>query len=257
MFGPEAFAAPQRCDSISPVEVAPVLDTETCQAPDTLLALQGKSSGGPWTGSGQSSCYSNMGYFYSEFQPGHLHIESCPIYFTFPPEADENVPEADTSGTTGTSYERLEQIQQLHFSVGGLVSRHGEPASPDSGFGIEPGELGGINEEEEEDVVDEEKEEEEWKREKEQQPFTVHFQNIGIPIPIQPILTPFSFLMSPPEFATPIQEWEDTAPAPTYSYTPSPPEGNLPRSASLVIQPCDGGYMTVKEMQNTYSNKSI
>lgn len=187
-----------------------------------------------------------MGYFYSEFQPGHLHIESCPIYFTYPPEADENVPEADISGT---SYERLEQIQQLHFSVAGLINHQREPLSPDSGYGIEVSEAGGINEEE--DVVEEE---EEWKREKEEHPFTVHLQNLGTPIPIP---TPLSFLMTPPEFETPAQEWEDTAPVLTCSYTPSPPEGSLPRSASLVIQPCDGGYMTVKEMQNTYSNKSI
>lgn len=124
--------------------------------------------------------------------------------------------------------------------------------SPDSGFGIEASEAGGMNEEE--DVVEEKEEEGQWKREKEEHSFTVHLQNVGIHIPTQ---TPLSFLVTPPEFEIPTQEWEDTAPVPTCSYTPSTPEGSLPRSASLVIQPCDGGYMTVKEMQNTYSNKSI
>ncbi|XP_041943449.1 interleukin-2 receptor subunit beta [Alosa sapidissima] len=244
MFGPESFAATQPPDSISPVEVTPMLYTEPYLAPGAFMPLGGKS-GEDYIGSGQSSCYSNMGYFYSESQPGLLHIESCPIYFTYPPEAGGNMPKADTSGTSGTSYERLEQIQQFHFSEApDLHNPQGEQLSPDSGFGVEVSEEGGMNEEEEE----------EWKRQKEEHSFTARLQSLGIPIPIQ---APLSSPLRPPELMSTIMECEDTAPVTSCNYTPSPPEASLARSASMVIQPCGSGYLTVKEMQNTYSNKSI
>ncbi|XP_031423377.1 interleukin-2 receptor subunit beta isoform X2 [Clupea harengus] len=229
--GPEPFGPPQPSDCISPVEVAPpMLDTEPWQTPNAQVHLQAKSSGA-WRGSGQSSGYSNMGYFYSECQPGLVHIESCPIYFMYPPEGEATAALGlDTSGTSGTSYERLEQIEQFHSS--GNPDLYDQPLTPDSGFGTEVNDEGeGMNEDEE------------WKQDKEEHPCIVHFQRLGMSISIQ---TPLSSPKS-----------EDTTPALTCNFDSSPPEGSLARSASMIIQPCGSGYMTIKEMQNTYSNKSI
>ncbi|KAL2101858.1 hypothetical protein ACEWY4_003619 [Coilia grayii] len=249
--GPAPFADPQPSDRISRVEVSPILDTEVCQAQECLQhPPQGKSRD-VWSSSGQSSCYSNMGYFYSEFQPGRVHIESCPIYFTYPSGGQESMPVSDTSGTSTASYERLEQVQQLH-SLGNMqrFDQQGEPPSPDSGFGVEvcDGEPPLVNEGE--GVV----EENEWRCKRKETTSIICLQSQAVPNDIH---TLSSVPMHPPELIECIKTREDAAPPPACNQSSLPAEGSLPRSASMIVQPCSSGYLTIKEMLSTYSNKSI
>lgn len=225
----ESFFTVQPSKDISPVEVSEVWDVFPTSTSNTAVLLHDDPKTPPdsRTSSGQSSCFSNIGYFYSNY-PSGLRIESCPIYFTYQ--------EDDSSSTTTTSsYDRLQRLGQQR-----------EPLSPDSGFGVEN-----------EDQVEEEGE---GKKERD----TVVSVNHTPLVPILPLCLPSkrpsaSHHQPPslPQLPRHHSPTFDPAAAPSGSYTAWPIEGALGKSSSMTVAPCCTGYLTIKQLQNTYSNKSI
>ncbi|XP_046699561.1 interleukin-2 receptor subunit beta isoform X2 [Silurus meridionalis] len=167
-----------------------------------------------------SSGVSNMGYFYSEHQPGSVCVDSCPVYFSYHPEGG--------SLQTSMSYERLQGT---------------EPTSPDSGFGMEA-----------------EKEEDDYE-EDDEDATTGNGANECSGINMQHLV---SFVLSMPEssrvtvppcFAQ-LTPWHEEAESPGTSVNSESQDSPAVRPSSMVVQPCNSGYLTLKEMQK-YSNKSI
>ncbi|KAG7460084.1 hypothetical protein MATL_G00217610 [Megalops atlanticus] len=125
MFDPESFEVPQCYDDISPVEVSKAKDVTAL-----LYKEQSRSPAEQWDSSAGSSCFSNMGYFYSQY-PGSYGIDTCPVYFSY--QTEEGCTESKGGGEgvmlddgplqTSSSYERLEQLGELN----------GEPQHPDPG----------------------------------------------------------------------------------------------------------------------------
>lgn len=167
-----------------------------------------------------SSGVSNMGYFYSEHQPGSVCLDSCPVYFTYHPEGGVL--------QTSLSYERL---------------RGTTPTSPDSGFGMEA---------EKEEADEEEQEEEEGKGQK-KECSGVNMQHLVSFVMSLPESTRTT--VSPPSF-TELTPWHEEPESSGISVNSEPPEAAVVRPSSMVVQPCSSGYLTLKEMQK-YSNKSI
>ncbi|KAI5608662.1 interleukin-2 receptor subunit beta isoform X1 [Silurus asotus] len=167
-----------------------------------------------------SSGVSNMGYFYSEHQPGSVCVDSCPVYFSYHPEGG--------SLQTSMSYERLQGT---------------EPTSPDSGFGMEA-----------------EKEEDDYE-EDDEDATTGNGANECSGINMQHLV---SFVLSMPEssrvtvppcFAQ-LTPWHEEAESPGTNVNSESQDSPAVRPSSMVVQPCNSGYLTLKEMQK-YSNKSI
>ncbi|XP_030649212.1 interleukin-2 receptor subunit beta [Chanos chanos] len=204
----------QRCDDILRVEEVTVCSQEAFDPiAEALHPLQTYPTQGGGS-SGQSSGFSNMGYFYSEYQPGSLCLDPCPVYFSYQPAGDSDIL------PTTSSYERLQ----------------GEPLSPDSGFGMEGAEVEEEEEESEEDV---------------DMPVPSFPQCSQSPLSIN---QPLSF----PQLPEHLQWSEGPLATPSRSHTPQPLEGAaVARPASMILQPCNSGYVTLKEMHNTYSNNSI
>ncbi|KAL7826671.1 hypothetical protein AOLI_G00318800 [Acnodon oligacanthus] len=141
-----SFLIPQPCDcNVSPVEVSDVWDDPVVSAMAHFHNNPMPSSQQTSGDSQSSSGFSNMGYFYSETQPGSLSLETCSVYFTYQPEGGSN-----GSLQSSSSYERLE----------GQDQQQGEPSSPDSGFG-----MGGEEEEEDDEESKEDKKVEEERKE--------------------------------------------------------------------------------------------
>ncbi|KAG7460100.1 hypothetical protein MATL_G00217620 [Megalops atlanticus] len=239
MFDPESFEVPQCYDDISPVEVSKAKDVTAL-----LYKEQSRSPAEQWDSSAGSSCFSNMGYFYSKY-PGSYEIEACPVYFSY--QRKEGCEEEEGGGEgvmlddgplqTSSSYERLERLGELN----------GEPQHPDAGCraGNEDQESG-----EEEKAEDGPKE----------------MDDSSPPALVLPLSLPgqmtFSSSLFPhhlPGFSQPPFAFQgfDLGPTAGSSDTSGPLEGALGRSSSVTFVPSSGGYVSVKDMQNTYCNKSI
>ncbi|XP_072531215.1 interleukin-2 receptor subunit beta [Salminus brasiliensis] len=240
-----SLLTPRSCDcEISPVEVSGVLDSTLV---DKMLHFHTNltSSFQQTSGDSQSSSgFSNMGYFYSETQPGSLNLETCSVYFTYHPEEGSGDELQSTS-----SYERLQCQEQ----------EPGEPSSPDSGFGME-------GEGEEEDADEEEQEKESMDDEEKDKKCSVvnvqHFVSFVLSLPessraiesTTATQVPLSFTQLPELLPWPEAEVEEDGVG--IGNSSEPPEGAVGRPSSMVVQPCSSGYLTLKEMQK-YSNKSI
>ncbi|XP_036422002.1 interleukin-2 receptor subunit beta isoform X2 [Colossoma macropomum] len=237
-----SFHTPQPCDcSISPVEVSDVWDDPVASSMAHFHNNPMPSSQQTSGDSQSSSGFSNMGYFYSETQPGSVSLETCSVYFTYQPEGG-----SDVSLQSSSSYERLQ----------GQDQQEGEPSSPDSGFG-----MGGVEEEEDDEESKEEKKEEEGRKEECSGVNIQHLVSFVLSLPesskkitsTAATHIPLSFAQ-PPELS-PWPEDPEVAAAGS-SNTSEAPEGVVVRPSSMVVQPCSSGYLTLKEMQK-YSNKSI
>ncbi|XP_066530206.1 interleukin-2 receptor subunit beta [Hoplias malabaricus] len=231
--------SPQSCDcDISPVEVSDIMDNPLISE---MTHLQSKPmSSQQSSGDDQSSSgFSNMGYFYSETQPGSLSVETCSVYFSYQPEGDSGGTLQSTS-----SYERLKDQGQ----------ERGHPMSPDSGFGIE----GEEREEDEEESDKEEKEQEEMVEEC-TGVNVQHLVSFVLSLPASTRINnstatthvPLSFAQLPE-----LLPWSEDAEVSGVGTTTDSPESTVVRPSSMVVQPCSSGYLTLKEMQK-YSNKSI
>ncbi|XP_067089305.1 interleukin-2 receptor subunit beta [Osmerus mordax] len=251
MFAAEAFLPALPCEDISLLEVAETVipSTSTSTAAPALLYSGPDSPAQDWTGgesSGQSSssCFSNISYFLSNY-PTHLRVESCPVYFTY--EEDPLHPLPWPSLTRPDSYELLLRPGTTRTTRPGCWK---EPRSPDSGIS----EGSQIPSEDEESVKD---------------VGTVQF-NHPPPLLVPP-LSRVACLMhqggppappglsqapSPPGKPPPNPEG-DSSLALGGSYNAWPVDCTLARSSSMTTRPCGGGYLTIRELQTTYSKKSI
>ncbi|XP_036409476.1 interleukin-2 receptor subunit beta-like [Megalops cyprinoides] len=236
MFDPESFEVPQCFDDISPVEVSKAKDVTAL-----LYKEHSRSPAEHWDSSAGSSCFSNMGYFYSKY-PGSYEIDACPVYFSY--QAEEGCAEEEGGGEgvilddgplqTSSSYECLEQLGELH----------GEPQHPDPGCRVGN---------EDQESCEEEKAEDGPKEMGDSSP-----PAIVLPLSL-PGQMPFSSSLFPhhlPGFPQPPLAFQgfDSGTAAGSSDTSCPLEG---RSSSVTFAPSSGGYVSVKDMQDTYCNKSI
>ncbi|XP_055752912.1 interleukin-2 receptor subunit beta-like isoform X1 [Salvelinus fontinalis] len=232
MFAPECFITAQPGEDISPVEVSgtevwDVTDSTSSTTAAFLLHSDPNTPSDGWNSSGQSSCFSNTGYFY----PSGLRIESCPVYFTY--QEDHSSLYATT---TSSSYELLELLSRLQS----------EPQSPDSGFGMESVE-----------GKDQVEEEGKGKKERDVAPVDHHLPPLVLPVSLPAGIPPGPHHpLSLPQL--PLQNPEsNSAMAPSGSYNAWPVEAAPGRSSSMTVEPSCSGYLTINELQNTYSNKSI
>ncbi|KAG9279201.1 interleukin-2 receptor subunit beta-like [Astyanax mexicanus] len=241
-----SFLTPQPCDcDISPVEVSGVVGSSSTDKMLYLHTNLTSSSQQTSSDSQSSSGFSNMGYFYSETQPGTLNLETCSVYFTYHPEVGSNGELQSTS-----SYERLQSLGQ----------ETGQPSSPDSGFGMEGEEE--EEEEEEEENIKEEEINEEGRNEETSVVNIQHLVSFVLSLPDRsraiPSTTaaqvPLSFAQLPDPLPWPQAEVEEAGVG--IGDSSESPEAAVVRPSSMVVQPCSTGYLTLKEMQK-YSNKSI
>lgn len=166
-----------------------------------------------------SSGVSNMGYFYSEHQPGSVCLDSCPVYFTYHPEVG--------ALQSSTSYERLQGAALANL---------------DSGFGMEA----------EKEEADEEEQEDDTEKGQEKESRGVNMQHL---VSFVLSLPESANVTIPPSF-TELTSWHEESESSGISRNTESPDGTVARASSMVVQPCSSGYLTLKEMQK-YSNKSI
>ncbi|XP_026180612.1 interleukin-2 receptor subunit beta [Mastacembelus armatus] len=248
----ESFFMAQPCDSISPVEVCENWDVVPSHSPSSsstsaLLHFRGVSSVGSDTSgvldnSSSSSCFSNMGYFMSSSSSGSARTDPNPAYFTYQED-----------------FHSLGNGHNLHFSLcpslttsATYESLKREPHSPDSGFGI-----GQEDKEDEKDERGLDIEEED----------SDHHQSSAIVIlPLQlpsRVCPPSS--VPPPHPASLTQVSSDgpqvdvPVAAATGSFSAWPVACAMCRSSSMPVEEDlhMAGYLTLKELQTTFSNKSI
>ncbi|KAL0992480.1 hypothetical protein UPYG_G00093880 [Umbra pygmaea] len=224
LFAPEAFSTTQPSEDISPIEVfghEAGCSTATPSTAAILWPSAPNSSSGDW--SVQSSCFSNVGFFYSEY-PNGLHIASCPVYFTY--QGDKR------SLSTTSSYERLENLGWPQT----------EPHSPDSGFGMDVTESG-----------DQAEKDAEGKEENK----VVLVDHHSSPLLILPLTRP---TQAKPHHLPSVQRVPLQDPVITSATLPSAdtlPVEVILRPSSMTVETPSSGYVTIKELENTYRNKSI
>ncbi|MBN3309949.1 interleukin-2 receptor subunit beta [Amia ocellicauda] len=175
LFTPESFDTLREEQCVSPVEVYEKKggiggggegDTTCLWPKEYPLQMRGPwelsssgSNSGSSNSSGQSSCFSNMGYFFSQQHPGSYDLEPCPVYFSYQPgvveeaegekegEEEEEEEESRQRGEDGedaevctpicpcSSYERLDpQGKRLEEAGGGVSAQGWGPASPPAPF---------------------------------------------------------------------------------------------------------------------------
>lgn len=240
MFAPEDFLPAQPCRVISSIEVSETVVPSTStpgpnaplhSSPDTTTH---SSAGGGDNGQSSSPGFSNIGYFTSTF-PSSLHMDSYNVYFNY--DEGHLLPHR-VSLTESDSYERLHRGATL-------TGYWREPQSPDSGFSTGSQ----VPSDEEEASVND--------------VLVIQIDHL-LPLPKRPLsripcwmptseTTPSP---SAPQLPPPNPGVDGSLP-PGGSYNAWPVESALGRSSSMTMEPCRGGYLTIKELQSTYSNKSI
>lgn len=247
----ESFFTAQPHDRISPVEVCDSWDVAPSTSPSSgstsaLLHFSSYPSAGSNTSrvvdnsSSSSSCFSNMGYFMSSSSSGSARADPNPVYFTYKDD-----------------FHNLHNSLHLSlcpsFDISPMYeSLKREPQSPDSGLGIEQ-----ENEEDKEDkrVVDVEGKE-------------VSNDHQSPPLLILPVHFPSHVCppaSAPPPPNTPglsqvyceSQQADEPVATAGVSYTAWPMAGAMCRSSSMPVETGKKGYLTLKELQTTFSNKSI
>lgn len=187
-----------------------------------------------------SSCFSNMGYFMSSSSSSSARTDPSPAYFTYHED-----------------FHNLQNSHNLHLSLCPPLttfptyeSLKREPQSPDSGFCIR-------------------KEDEEDKEDKgdlvEEEVSDNHQSALLLILPLHPPSQMCSPSTPPPPLHPPSitqissdsQQVDVTVAAACGSFTAWPVAGAMQRSSSMPVEPCKTGYLTLKELQTTFSNKSI
>ncbi|XP_039598720.1 interleukin-2 receptor subunit beta-like [Polypterus senegalus] len=247
MFAPESFRI-DKTEAISPVEVF-VKDTASLFKASSFLKL-----GDQWENSCQSSSgFSNMGYFFSKY-PSSYEIDSCPVYFSYEPTKQENSL-LDKEENHDESQERCGERKCESPTEHGPLTPH---LDPDSGFGPEEGSMfsgdlpfwsGGSLQSTSQpcgEVLHNSRDQPEM-----QKPFLTpthtsspHFLANGSD-PSQPLGIPVFF----PEGMN--------LSSINGCLSQLPDNLFLCKSASLAITPATDGYLSVKDVQNRYCNKSI
>ncbi|XP_052397927.1 interleukin-2 receptor subunit beta [Carassius gibelio] len=225
------FLTPQSCDDISPVEVSDfwdvsLTDPNARMSAAALIRSNQMDSGLDNSGTSRrsSSGISNMGYFYSKSNTGSLHLETCPVYFTYHPEEGTS----STLSSPGSSYECLQSPSY----------QTEQPMSPDSGFDM-PEE----DEQEDEDISGAER---------------CAAEGHALVSFIISLSRGSHDAVRPAERFTPaavVTPWSEPVRASSCVSSSESAEGAGIRPSSM-IEPSGSGYLTLKEMQK-YSNKSI
>lgn len=244
-------------DHISPVEVCEGWDVVPSTSPSAssasstsaLLHFQSYPSADTDTSgivdnfsSSSSSCFYNMGYFMSASSTSSALTDPSPAYFTYQDD-----------------FHRLNNSHDIHVSLcpsfttlPAYETLKREPQSPDSGFGIENADEEDKKDERGMDVAGEE----------------VSDDPQSSPVFILPLHLPSQ--ICPPSSAPPpplppgltqkspdSQQADVPVAAAGGSYAAWPVAGAMCRSSSMPVEPCKTGYLTLKELQTTFSNKSI
>ncbi|KAJ8386117.1 hypothetical protein AAFF_G00177110 [Aldrovandia affinis] len=124
LFVPESYDVTPHFEDISPVEVFKANNITTL-----LFKEHPKDPSEQWDSSAGSSCFNNMGYFYSDY-PGSYEIEVCPVYFSY------GTGEGRSQEEGGGEGERLEDIPlQANSTYEQLGDLQGESQHPDPGCG--------------------------------------------------------------------------------------------------------------------------
>lgn len=185
--------------------------------------------------SSSSSHYSNMGYFLSSSSGCSTRTPPNPAYFAYKDDLQHlHHVRLCPSFTAAPAYE-------------GLVS---EPQSPDSGFDIQ--------EEDEEFRVEERVANMEEAPDDQTSPLLI----LPLRLPSW-VSSPFSPLPKPEPPCLSQRSSADAQPeeAPVLaeggSYAAWPQAGSMCRSSSMPVETSKTGYLTLKELQTTFSNKSI
>ncbi|KAF3700449.1 Interleukin-2 receptor subunit beta [Channa argus] len=239
----ESFFTAQPCDLISPVEVCeswtlvPSTSPSSSSSSFKSPASAGSDTSGMIDNSSSSSCFSNMGYFMSSSSGSSARTEPNPAYFSYQEDfhiinKGHNL-QLSFCSSLGTSkaYETLKR----------------EPQSPDSGFAT--------GREDEEDQQDERDLDAEMKE--------VSDDLFLLPLHLPFQMCPPSSAPPPPHPASPTQKSSDTEQMDVRladasgSYAAWPNAGAMCRSSSMPVEPSHTGYLTLKELQTTFSNKSI
>ncbi|XP_071330347.1 interleukin-2 receptor subunit beta [Trachinotus anak] len=247
----DTFFTAQPRDHISPVEVCQSWDVVPSSSPSSSSTsallhfrsypISGSDTSGVADNSSSSSCFSNMGYFMSSASSSLAQTDPCPAYFTYQDD-----------------FHNLHNNHNLHLSLcpsfttsRAYESLMREPQSPDSGFGI--------GQEDEEDKNDAKvMDVEEVSDDHQSSPLLIlslHLPSwVCPPSSAPPPPHPPSLTQSCSES----QEMEDEPEAAACgSYAAWPVAGSMCRSSSMPVEPCKTGYLTLKELQTTFSNKSI
>ncbi|CAK6977694.1 interleukin-2 receptor subunit beta [Scomber scombrus] len=249
LSAPESFFTAQPCDEISAVKVGESWDVAPSTSPSSSALLHFRSypsAGSDTSGvvdnssSSVSSGFSNMGYFMSSSSSSSARTDPSSDYFTY----KEDLRNSQNSHNLRLSLCPLLTTSQTYESL------KREPHSPDSGFGI--------GEEEEEDKDDNsDVTGEEVSDDHQSAPFLIlplHLPSWMCPatIPPPPLHPP-----SLTQISSESQQVDVTVAAANGSYAAWPVAGAMYRSSSMPVEPCKTGYLTLKELQTTFSNKSI
>ncbi|KAM7372295.1 hypothetical protein PAMP_009474 [Pampus punctatissimus] len=245
----ESFFTAQPCDKISPVEV--------CESWDVVRStLLSSSSTSPLlyfrsypladsdtsrvddnSASSISSCFSNMGYFMSSSSSSSARDDHSPGYFIHHKD-----------------FRNVHNSHNLHLSLCPSFTstyerlKKGEPQSPDSGFGI--GKEDEEDKEDERDVVGEKDD---------HQSTPLHILPVHLFSQMPPASTAPPPLHPPSltQISTDSQQEDVTVAVASGSCAGWPVASSMYRSSSVPVETCKTGYLTLKELQTTFSNKSI
>lgn len=252
----ESFFTAVPCDHISPVQlcesksfdVAPST-SPSCSSTSTLLHYKASPSSGSDTSgvvehysSSSSSSFSNIGYFLSSSSGVSARTNPNPAYFIYQDDFhtwhdSHNLP-TSLCGPFATTrcYEGLKL----------------EPQSPDSGFGVE-------KEDEEEKI----EEGEEYRNDCQTSPLIILSLNVPNKL-CAPSSPPVPSLSPPPPPSSAVSLDNPSVETPAAdaggaTYAAWPMAGSMARSSSMNVEPSKSktGYLTLKELQTTFSNKSI
>ncbi|XP_023652581.2 interleukin-2 receptor subunit beta [Paramormyrops kingsleyae] len=231
MFSPESFDILRNSEDISVLEIS--------KEKVTPAYLEFSNLAKQWDSSGHST-FSNLGYLYSKY-PSSYEIEPCSVYFSYQPgegQDDQDDSSYEHSLQTSSSYECLAKDGDFH--------RHVEV--PDSGFGT--GQEDQEMEENEEEKVELNSfgESAHWPA-----PLVACPSSRAVVCPAGSSQPFHSFPQLPYPYPVPRDMGladRPSAPVESFGITPG-------RFSSVKLEPSNGGYLSLQEMELTGGNKSI